>query len=72
MPARTIPRALVVGVAIVTACYVALNVVYLLLLPLDAVRSSTRVAADAADAIVGRGGAAFMAGAGRGVDARRD
>ena len=36
MPARTIPRALVVGVAIVTACYVALNLVYLRVLPLDA------------------------------------
>lgn len=61
MAARTIPFALVAGVAVVTACYVALNEVYLLLLPLDTVRSSTRIAADAADAIVGRGGASFMA-----------
>jgi APA family basic amino acid/polyamine antiporter len=61
MAARTIPYALVAGVAIVTACYVALNQVYLLLLPLETVRSSTRIAADAADAVVGRGGASLMA-----------
>jgi APA family basic amino acid/polyamine antiporter len=61
MPARTIPFALVAGVAIVTAAYVALNLVYLRLLPLDAVRSSTRIAADAADAVAGRGGSAFLA-----------
>lgn len=60
MPARTIPLALLVGVAIVTACYVALNLLYLQILPLDAVRSSTRIAADAADAVVGRGGSAMM------------
>jgi APA family basic amino acid/polyamine antiporter len=62
MPARVIPVALIVGVAIVTACYVALNLLYLAVLPLDTVRSSTRIAADAADAAVGRGGAAMMAG----------
>ncbi|HEX6975036.1 MAG TPA: amino acid permease [Vicinamibacterales bacterium] len=61
MPARTIPFALLAGVAIVTAAYVALNLVYLRVLPLDAVRSSTRIAADAADAIAGRGGSAFLA-----------
>ena len=51
-----------IGVAIVTACYVALNLLYLAVLPLNTVRSSTRIAADAADAAVGRGGAAMMAG----------
>jgi APA family basic amino acid/polyamine antiporter len=60
MPARTIPVALVAGVAIVTVCYVALNLVYLRLLPLDVVRSSTRIAADAADVIFGRGGAQML------------
>jgi APA family basic amino acid/polyamine antiporter len=57
---RTIPRALMAGTAIVTACYVALNVVYFYVLPLDAVISSTRVAADAADAVMGSGGGAIM------------
>ena len=36
-PERTIPLALMIGVAIVTACYVALNVVYFYVLPLDRV-----------------------------------
>jgi APA family basic amino acid/polyamine antiporter len=61
MPARTIPIALVAGVAIVTACYMAMNMLYMVLLPLDTVRSSTRIAADAADSVVGRGGASAMA-----------
>jgi APA family basic amino acid/polyamine antiporter len=61
-PSRTIPRALVVGTAIVTACYLALNAAYLFVLPLDAVAASTRVAADAADAILGSGGGAFLSG----------
>ncbi len=57
---RTIPRALMLGTAIVTACYVALNVAYLYVLPLGAVISSTRVAADAADAVLGAGGGSVM------------
>jgi APA family basic amino acid/polyamine antiporter len=61
MPARTIPFALLTGAAVVTMSYVALNIVYLHILPLEAVRSSTRIAADAADALVGRGGSAVMA-----------
>jgi len=61
MPTRTIPLALLAGVGIVTVCYIALNLVYLTVLPLDAVRSSTRIAADAADAVVGRGGSAMLA-----------
>ena len=60
MPAKTIPVALVAGVTIVTVCYMALNLVYLRLLPLDAVRASTRIAADAADVILGRGGAQLL------------
>ena len=59
-PRRTIPRALVIGTLVVTACYIALNAVYLYLLPLDVVASSDRVAADAADAVFGRGGGASM------------
>ena len=61
MPARTIPAALLIGVAIVTVCYTALNLLYLAVLPVEAVRTSTRIAADAADALVGRGGSALMA-----------
>jgi len=60
-PARTIPGALVIGTLVVTACYAGLNAIYLRVLPLDVVRSSTRVAADAADVLLGGGGAALMA-----------
>jgi APA family basic amino acid/polyamine antiporter len=61
-PERTIPRALVAGVLIVTACYIALNAAYFHVLSPDRIASSARVAADAADAVLGRGGAAFMSG----------
>jgi APA family basic amino acid/polyamine antiporter len=56
-PTRTIPRALLVGIIIVTFCYIGLNVVYLMVLPLDKVMSSTRVAADTFDALIGPGAA---------------
>ncbi len=59
-PRRTIPRALLLGTLIVTACYMAMNAVYMYVLPLDTVASSTRVAADAADAVIGFGGGATM------------
>jgi APA family basic amino acid/polyamine antiporter len=59
--ATTIPRALAIGTLIVTACYAGLNAIYLRVLPLDVLRASTRVAADAADALVGSGGAGAMA-----------
>ena len=59
-PERTIPRALVVGVLLVTLCYVALNAAYFHVLSPSVIAGSTRVAADAADAVLGRGGAAVM------------
>jgi APA family basic amino acid/polyamine antiporter len=59
-PRRTVPRALVVGTLVVTACYILLNGVYMYLLPMEVVASSERVAADAADAVFGRGGGAAM------------
>lgn len=59
-PERTIPRSLVIGTLLVTACYVALNAAYFHVLPVETVASSTRIAADAADAVLGHGGAGFM------------
>ena len=59
-PDTTIPRALLIGTVIVTACYIGMNTVYMYVLPLDAVSTSTRVAADAADVLIGSGGGAFM------------
>ncbi len=59
-PRKTIPRALTFGTLIVAGCYVAANAVYMYVLPLKTVASSTRIAADVADALVGFGGGAFM------------
>ena len=58
---RTIPRALIVGTILVTVAYIAINAAYLAVLPLDSVVRSQRVAADFADAVIGRGGGATMA-----------
>ncbi len=55
-PKRTIPRALAVGTLVVTAVYLAMNAVYMYVLPLDTVATSTRVAADFADRLLGFGG----------------
>ena len=60
-PERTIPRSLVLGTAIVTACYVALNAIYLRVLPIERVTASTRIAADAAEALVGPVGGTLVA-----------
>jgi APA family basic amino acid/polyamine antiporter len=61
-PRRTIPRALTLGILIVTAVYVALNAVYFYVLPLDRVMASTRVAADAATALLGTRAGGAIAG----------
>jgi APA family basic amino acid/polyamine antiporter len=60
-PRRTIPRALVIGTLTVTGCYIALNAVYLYVLPLEAVAQSKAIAADAARAVVGEWGGRAMA-----------
>jgi APA family basic amino acid/polyamine antiporter len=60
-PERTLPRALVWGTAIVTLAYLGLNAVYLYVLPLERVAASPRVAAEAADALLGHGGGGLLA-----------
>jgi len=55
-PETTIPRALLVGTLVVTACYIALNAAYLHVLPVERLITSPAVAADAADAVLGSGG----------------
>jgi basic amino acid/polyamine antiporter, APA family len=60
-PARTLPRALAIGTIIVTLAYLALNAVYLYVLPLERVAASERVAAEAADVLLGRGGGGLLA-----------
>ena len=59
-PRTTVPRALIIGTGIVTFCYVAMNAVYMWVLPLETIAASTRVAADAADAVWGSGGGSMM------------
>jgi len=59
-PERTIPRSLMLGTLIVTACYVALNAIYLRVLPIDRVVASTRIAADAAEALIGPAGGTLV------------
>lgn len=59
-PRKTIPRALMLGTVIVTVCYIAMNAVYMYILPLKVVASSKRIAADAANALLGYGGGSFM------------
>jgi APA family basic amino acid/polyamine antiporter len=55
-PAKTIPRALLIGTVLVTFVYMAMNAAYLYVLPLDQVAGSQRVAADFADRLLGSGG----------------
>jgi basic amino acid/polyamine antiporter, APA family len=52
-PTRTIPRSLMIGIAIVTFCYIGLNLVYTLNLPMQSVMTSTRIAADTFEALIG-------------------
>jgi APA family basic amino acid/polyamine antiporter len=61
-PKKTIPRALMVGMAIVTTCYLALNAAYLHVLPLKTVLNSQHIAADAASVLMGPRAAALVAG----------
>jgi APA family basic amino acid/polyamine antiporter len=60
-PQRTIPRALLLGMIIVTACYFSLNAAYLRVLPLETVLNSKHVAADAAGLLAGKQGASIVA-----------
>ena len=61
-PARSIPRALGVGIAIVIAIYLGANLVYLHALGRDGLAASSAAAADAAARYFGPGGARFIAG----------
>jgi len=61
-PTRTIPRSLLVGVIIVTLCYMGLNTVYLMVLPIKSVITSTRVAADTFEVLIGPGAAGVISG----------
>jgi APA family basic amino acid/polyamine antiporter len=58
---RTIPRALVIGIVVITLCYVGLNAVYLRVLSVPEIIASTRVAADTFARLIGPAGAGLIA-----------
>ena len=59
-PARNLPRALIGGTLVVVAIYLAANVAYLAVLPIEQIRVSKLVAADVAQAVLGPAGVAFV------------
>jgi basic amino acid/polyamine antiporter, APA family len=60
-PRRTVPLALLIGVAALIAIYVSVNVAYMLALPLDEIRGVERIAEKAVTALAGPGGARLVA-----------
>ena len=56
-PGRTIPRALLFGVAIVTVVYILTSAVFFYLVPLDSVTSGETFAAQAGEVLFGQAGA---------------
>jgi APA family basic amino acid/polyamine antiporter len=61
-PARSVPRALAIGVAAVTAVYVLTSMVFIYLVPLEGVTSGETFAAQAGEALFGRAGGWVFAG----------
>jgi APA family basic amino acid/polyamine antiporter len=61
-PERTLPRALIYGVAIVTLVYVLTSGVFLYLVPLEAVTSGETFAAQAGEVLFGKAGAQVFSG----------
>ena len=60
-PARTVPRALAIGVSIITAIYILTSAVFLYLVPLDRVTSGETFAAQAGEALFGCAGGKVFA-----------
>ena len=60
-PRRNVPLALFGGLLLLTTIYLAVNVAYFYALSLDELRGVTRIAERAATAMVGPGGATFVA-----------
>jgi amino acid transporter len=59
-PQRNLPRAIVFGTIAIIAIYLASNVAYLYVSPIDRLKSSRLIAADTMSALFGQGGAAFV------------
>ncbi len=59
-PQRNLPRALIGGTLLVLVIYLAANVAYLAVMPIEEMRHSKLVAADVAQRVLGSGGAVFV------------
>lgn len=55
-PQQTVPRAMIIGAAVVTAVYLLINLAYMFLLPVEKMAASPSVAADAVQTIFPFGG----------------
>jgi len=62
-PQRTLPRALLLGTAIVVVLYLAANLVYLYLIPIQAMKGAELVAADVARLVIGSAGVVIVSSA---------
>jgi basic amino acid/polyamine antiporter, APA family len=60
-PQRDLPRALIIGISLLTAIYLAVNVAYLYTLSIADLQGVTRVAERAATVLAGTNGARFVA-----------
>jgi APA family basic amino acid/polyamine antiporter len=60
-PQRTIPRALILGIAALITIYLSVNIAYMLALPLDDMRGVQRIAEKAVSALIGAPGARLVA-----------
>lgn len=61
-PQRILPRAFIIGVAVVTLVYILTSAVFIYLVPLEHVASGETFAAQAGEALFGRAGGAVFAG----------
>ncbi len=61
-PERTVPRALALGVAVITAVYILTSAVFLYLVPVERVTSGETFAAQAGEALFGPAGGRVFAG----------
>jgi amino acid transporter len=59
-PQRTLPRAIVVGTLAIICVYLAVNVAYLYVSPVDTIAASPLIAADTMQALFGQLGVAFV------------
>jgi len=60
-PRRDLPRALIIGISLLTVIYLAVNLAYLYTLPIADLQGVTRVAERAASVLAGTNGASFVA-----------